>query len=132
ILGQSVVLPAARLLDARCAPKPGGSVEIKKASASAPRDLLEQQVTIEKHRLHAREERVAAVKVTPTCLDHSDFRVGEKVDRFVEQLWLRDKIGVENADEIAARRSESGFERAGFVTDAVGAVNQFHIEAARE
>src|SRR5450432_1287945 len=84
IFSQGIVLPAARFLDARFAPEAGGTVEIEKASAPAARDLLEQQVTTEKHRLYARKERVAAIKVTPPRLDHSDFRVGEKVHRFVE------------------------------------------------
>ena len=125
------MLPAARIRNARFAPETGGPVEIKETPAPAARDLLEEQMAIEKHRLHAGEERIAAVDVPPTRLNHPHFRIGEKMDGGFEQLGLRNKIGVEDADKLAARGGQPGLERPGFVADAVGAVDQLDVEAAR-
>jgi len=61
IFTERVVLPAPGLLDARAPPKPGCAVEIKKASAPAARRLLEQEMAVQKHGLHPREQRVAAI-----------------------------------------------------------------------
>ena len=56
IFGKRVVLPAARFLDARTAPETGRPVKIKKASTSAARGLFQKQMSIQKHRLRAREQ----------------------------------------------------------------------------
>src|SRR5205807_7961161 len=61
IFRKRIVLPAARLIDARATPKASRPVEIKKAPAPAPRRLFEKKMAVEKHRLHSREQRVAAV-----------------------------------------------------------------------
>jgi len=61
IFAKSIVLPTPGLLDARAPPKPGCAVEIKKASAPAARRLLEQEMAVQKHGLHPREQRVAAI-----------------------------------------------------------------------
>src|SRR5215831_1962288 len=37
----------------------------------------------------------------PARLDHSDFWVGEEMDRALEQVPLRNKIGVQNAKKFA-------------------------------
>ena len=101
IFRERVVLPAARFLDARAPPKTSRSVEIEKAAAPAAGGLLEQKMSVEKHRLHAREQRIAAIQMPPARLDHADFRVGEKMDRALEQVRLRNKISVENTDKLA-------------------------------
>ena len=120
VFGERVVLPATGFSDARFAPESGRAVEIKEASAAAARDLLEEEVAVEKHRLHPGEQGVAAIDVAPAGLDHPDFRVGEKVNGRLEQLGLRDKVGVEDADEIAARGVEAVLERPGLKADAIG------------
>src|SRR4051794_39863059 len=56
ILGQRVMLPAARVQYARFAPEPGRAVEIEKASTATACDLLEEQMSIQKHRLHPGEK----------------------------------------------------------------------------
>ncbi len=52
------------------------------------------------------------------------------MDRRLEQLRLRNKVGVEDADEIAPRRRQARLERAGFVADAIRPMDQLDIEAA--
>ena len=74
------MLPASRFIDAGTPPQPGRSVEIEKPAAAAARGLFKQKMSIQKHRLHAREQGIAAVQMAPARLDHSDFRIGEKMD----------------------------------------------------
>src|SRR5205085_2608750 len=112
IFRERVVLPAARFVDARPAPEPGGAVEIEEASAAAARRLFEKQMAVEKHRLDASEERVAAIQMSPARLDHADFRVGEKMDGALEQVRLRNEIGIQDADELALRGSQTSLKRA--------------------
>src|SRR5207302_10845341 len=96
IFRERVVLPAATGVDARAAPNTRSAVEIKKTSTAAARRLLEQMRAGEKHRLHAREQRISAIDVAPARLDHADHRIGEKLNRFAQDVRRRDKIGVEN------------------------------------
>jgi len=130
IFAKSVVLPAARLLDARAAPKAGCAVEIKKASAAAPRRLLKQKMAVQKHGLHPRQERIASIQMPPAGLDHADFRIGEKMDRLLKQVWRRDEIGIENANKLTGSRFETDCERTGLESGPVDAMNQLNIEAA--
>ena len=84
--------------------RPGGAIEIKEASAAAAGGLFEQQMAVQEHRLHAGEQGVGAVQVSPARLDHPDLRVGEEMDRSLEQIRLRDEIRVQDADELAFAR----------------------------
>ena len=72
ILGQRVVLPAAGVLDAGAPPEAGRAVEIEEPSAAAAGGLFEQEMPVEEHRLHAREQGIGAVQVAPARLDHAD------------------------------------------------------------
>ena len=99
IFGQRVVLPASGFLDAGTPPQTGRPVEIKKSPAPAARCLFEQKMTIEEHRLHAGQQRIAAVQMTPARLNHSDFRVGKKMNGAPQQIGRRNKIRIENANK---------------------------------
>jgi hypothetical protein len=44
------------LFDTRTSPQTSGSIEIKKTAAAAARSLLEQEMSIQKNRLHPGEE----------------------------------------------------------------------------
>ena len=107
IFGERVVLPASRLVDAGAPPQTGRAVEIEETAAAAPGRLLEQKMAIEKHRLHAGEQRVAAIQVAPARLDHSHLRVGEKMDRPLQKIGLRNEIGIEDANEITLARTRA-------------------------
>ncbi len=80
VFGEGIVLPAAGVFDAGAAPEAGGAVEIEEAAAAAAGGLLEEQVAIEEHGLHPREQRIGAVQVAPAGLDHADLGIGEIVD----------------------------------------------------
>ena len=77
ILGQRVVLPAARVVDGRPAPDAGGAVEIEEAPAPVAAAMFEHEVTVEEDRLYLREQRVVLVDVPPACLHHADFGIGK-------------------------------------------------------
>src|SRR4029453_14114048 len=81
IFTQRVVLPPAAFLDARASPQPGRSIEIEKAAAPAARGLLEQKMAIQEDRLHAGEQRISAIQMAPSRLNHPYFRVGKEMDR---------------------------------------------------
>src|SRR6267143_1276637 len=130
IFTERVVLPAAGLLYTCAPPKTGRSVEVKKTSTSAARRLFQQKMAVQKHGLHPREQRVTAIQMAPATLNHADFRIGEKMDRALEQIWRRDKIGVQNADEFPCSRFKSGRERTCLETGPVDPVNELNIETA--
>ncbi len=120
---ERVVLPTASILDARFSPKPGGAVEVEKTAAPAAGSLLQQQVTIQKHCLDTGQKRVAAIEMSPACLNHAYFRVGEKIDGASEQVGSRDKIGVEYANELAFGRLEADGQSSSFKTGPIDAMD---------
>src|SRR5712691_9277969 len=130
IFAKRIVLPAAGFLDAGAAPKSGGTVKSKETTAAAARGLLEKKVAIEKHRLHARKQRVAAIQMAPSRLDHSHVGVGKEVDRALEQLRLRHEIRVENANEFAVGTLDANGQRAGLESGAIFPVNELHVKTA--
>src|ERR1700681_769733 len=123
IFTERVVLPPTRLLDTRAAPKTGGAVEIKKASAAAARRLLKQKMAVQKHGLHPRQQRIASIQMTPPRLNHADLRIGEKMDRSLKQVWRRDEVGIENANELTGGRFEPDCERTRLESGPVNAMN---------
>ena len=87
-------------------------------------------MTVQKHGLHSRQQRVASIQMTPSRLDHSDLRIREKMDRPVQQVRGRDEIGIENANELASGRFEPSRKRTGLEPGPVDPMNQLNIEAA--
>jgi hypothetical protein len=55
------VLPPAGFVDARPAPEARSSIEIEEPTAPAAGGLFQQEMAVEKHRLHPREKGVAPV-----------------------------------------------------------------------
>ena len=68
--------------------------------------------------------------MSPAGLDHSDFRVSEIMDCSLEQILLRNKIGVQDTNEFAFRSLEPYRQCAGFETSAINPVNALNIKAA--
>src|SRR4029453_11414537 len=73
IFAERIILPAPALLDTGAPPEAGRSIEIEKPAAAATRGLLEQKMSIQKNRLHAGKQRIAAIQMSPAGLDHSHF-----------------------------------------------------------
>jgi hypothetical protein len=130
IFTECIVLPAARFLDTRAAPKPSCAIEIKKTPASAARRLLEQKMAVQKHGLHPREQRVASIQMAPPALNHADLGIGEKMDRPLKQVWRRNEIGIENANKLTGSRLEPDCERTGLEAGPIHAMYQLNIEPA--
>src|SRR5208282_6050720 len=86
IFRERVMRPTARSFDARAPPDAGCSVEIEEPTGTCAGRLLNQEVPVEEHGLNARQQRVALVQMSPTRLDHSDVRVGEKLDGLLEKV----------------------------------------------
>src|SRR5207249_4591687 len=61
VLGEGVVLPAARLSDALAPPQAGGAVEVEVAAGSLASGVLDPEVPVEEQRLDPRQGRVFAV-----------------------------------------------------------------------
>src|SRR4051812_28122300 len=104
------MLPAARFFDAGAPPQASGAVKIEKPATAAARGLFQKQVSIQEHRLNAREQGITAIQMAPPRLDHTHLGVGEKMDGPLQQIWLRHEIGVENADQFPFRRLQSDSE----------------------
>jgi hypothetical protein len=49
------------LLDTRTSPESGRSIEVEKPAAAAASGLFQQKVSVQKDRLHAREQRITAI-----------------------------------------------------------------------
>ena len=122
IFGERIVLPAACVGDGLAAPHAGRAVEVEEAPCAIAGAVLEHEVAVEQDRLNFREERVVLIDVPPARLHHADIRIGEMREQAVQEVWRRQEVGVEDADVAAARHLQSGFERAGLVARAVGAM----------
>ena len=129
VLGEGVVLPTACVGDAGFPPDAGGAVEGEKASGTVPCGLLKLKVPVEEHRLNAGEDVERAVEVTPAGLDHADLVVGEIVDRFLQDIRIRDEIRVEDEKVFPFCEAGAVFKRACLVAGAVGAVDVLGIES---
>src|SRR5262249_28040545 len=101
IFAQRIVLPAAALFDTRASPETGWSIEIEKSAAATARRLFEQEMPIQENSLHAGEQRIPTIQMPPAGLDHSHFRVRKIVNGSLQQILLRNKIGVEDTNEFS-------------------------------
>ena len=101
VLGQRVVLPAARVDDRRATPDAGRAVEVEEEARAVAAAVLEHEVAVEQDRLDLRQQRVVLVDVAPARLDHRDLRIDEERHRARQEVGGRDEVGVEDRDELA-------------------------------
>src|SRR5262249_2962889 len=87
-----------------------------------------QKMSIQKDRLHPCEQRIAAVQMPPPRLNHSDFWIGKEMDGAFEQVFFRNKIGVEDAKKFAFRSSEAHCEGAGLKAGPISPMNPLDVE----
>src|SRR5215831_52990 len=130
VFAQGIILPASALLDAGTPPQPGRPIKIEKSAAAAARDLLKQKMPIQENRLHACEQRIPPVQMPPARLDHSDLRIGEEMDGALEQVLLRNKIGVQDAKKFTFRSSEPDRQCASLKAGAVSPMNALYVKTA--
>ena len=87
-------------------------------------------MSIQKDRLRACEQRIAAVQMTPPRLNHSNFWIGKEMDGSFEQVFFRNKIGVEDAKKFAFRSSESSREGASLKAGPISPMDPLDVETA--
>src|SRR5206468_8915029 len=129
VLAQRISLPASTLFDTRTPPETGGSVKVEKTAAAAAGGLLKQKVSIQKDRLHAREQRIPTIQMAPASLDHPYFWISKKMDGTSKQIFLRDEISVEDTKEFSFRSVESCRQGAGLESCAINSMNKLNIKA---
>lgn len=129
VLGEGVVIPTACVGDGGFAPDASGAVESEEASAAVARGLFELHVAVEEHGLDAGEDVVGAIEMLPARLNEADFVVGEVVDGFLEDVWVRDEIGVEDEEVFSFGELGAVLESSCFEAGAVGAVNVIDIKS---
>src|SRR5919109_2004418 len=64
----------------------------------------------------------------PPRLDHSDLRVGEEMDGPLKQVFLRNKIGVQDAKKFAFGSSETHRQCASLKASAISPMNKLHVK----
>src|SRR5437868_15298447 len=84
--------------------------------------MFENEMPVEQHGFHFRQEIVLAIQITPACLHDADLRVGKILDGLQEEIHRRYEIGVEDRHELAGSRLEALPERAGFETFSIRAM----------
>src|SRR6476659_9704775 len=87
-------------------------------------------MTIQKDRLRAREQRIAAVQMSPPRLNHSDFWIGKEMHGAFEQVFLRNKIGIEDAKKFAFRSRGSARQGASLKAGPVSPLDPLDVEPA--
>src|SRR6476660_569338 len=125
------MLPPAGVLDGFPAQYTRRAVEVEEVARSRPRAVLQNEMPVEEHRLHFRQEIVIAVEVAPACLNHSDTRIGEEMNGAGEEIGRRNEVGDENGDQFSSRRIEARLQRSGFISVTVRAVAVFDGESQR-
>ncbi|MDE2761242.1 MAG: hypothetical protein OXQ94_09550 [Gemmatimonadota bacterium] len=130
VLGQRIVMPAARLRERVLAPHPRGPVELEEPAAPVASPLLDQEVAVQQESLGARQPGLLLVEVIPAGLHHAYPRVGHRGEEVLDEPGRGNEIGVQYEDVFAGRRGEALGERARLVAVAVGAVVHGDVDAS--
>ena len=117
------MLPAAGVVDHGPAQDSGRPIEIEKQSAARASHVFQDKMPVEQHRLDFSKDVVMAIQIRPPRLDHSDLGIGKLVHRALQEIDRRNKIGVENRDNLASRGLETVLQRTGLVSGAIAAMN---------
>src|ERR1700722_8364756 len=117
------MLPTPGFVDGSAPPHTGSSVEIEKDAATRPPRMLKHEVPVEQNGLDLGQQRVVTVDVCPAGLHHPHFRVGEVVNALEQKVGWRNKISVENGDELALGGLQAGFERSRLEAVAILSMN---------
>src|SRR5439155_21299459 len=86
-------------------------VEVEESPGEVSRGVLDEEMTVQKESLNAREVRVVAVEVSPASLDHPDAGVRELGNDLEQEAGRRDEVRVEDGDEFSPGPREPLGER---------------------
>ena len=98
-------------------------LKLKILAGAGARAVLQNEVAVEQNGLDLGQHAVVAVQVRPARLHHADLGLGKVVDHLHQPVGRRNKVGVEDGDELALGHFESGVEGPGLEAVPVGAVN---------
>src|SRR5215475_1261508 len=102
ILCQSVGLPSTRIYDRLPPPDPCSAVKVKEEPTPAPGSLLDGKVSVDPDGLSSGQQRVIGIRVPPTCLHHSDFRISEIGNRFAQEIRRGNKVRVKDSQKFSS------------------------------
>ncbi len=77
IFRQRIVLPAAGIVDACATPDSCRTVEIEEATGEVARTVFNDEMSIQKNRLHPCQQGMVSVQMSPAGLHHTDPVLGE-------------------------------------------------------
>src|SRR5581483_1074718 len=104
IFGEGIVLPSTSLFNRLFPPDTGRSIEIKKNIAAGASRVLEHEMSIEQDGFDFGKKRIMAINVCPARLYHADFQIGEMVNCAQQEIFRRNKVRIEDRDELALCR----------------------------
>src|ERR1700693_2596138 len=96
VFGESVVLPAASVVDRVATPDACGAVEIKEKAAAGARGMFDDEMPVEQDGFDFRERGIIAVDVTPARLHHGELLVGEVRHGTAQKIGGREKKRAES------------------------------------
>ena len=129
VLGECVVLPAARVNDCLPAPQPRRTVEVEEAAAAVASPLFDQEVAVQEERLGARQPRFVFVEVVPAGLHHADPGIRHGGEEVFEEAGRGDEVGVEDEDVVTGGRFQPRGQGAGLVAVTGGAEEDGDVDA---
>ena len=97
--------------------------------------MLDDEMAVEKNGFDASEQGIVGVQIGPARLHHADFFAAVGIHEIrngaAKEIGPRDEVGVKNGNEFALGGVKTIFERAGFVTFAIGAMDVNNGKTAR-
>src|SRR6267142_1235598 len=122
------MLPAATHLDRFAPPDSGGAIEVEKIARAIARGLLNYKVPIEHDRLQAGQQVVRTIDVGPAHLRTANNRICEVVNQLAQEIRPRDKISIEDRDQISFRRLHALLESARLEAGAIVTMDVVDVE----
>ena len=97
--------------------------------------MFDDEMTVQKNGFDASEQGIVGVQIGPARLHHADFFAAVGIHEIrngaAKEIGPRDEVGVKDGNEFALGAVKTIFERAGFVTFAIGAMDVNNGETAR-
>ena len=90
--------------------------------------VFDDEVAVKNDRLHLREQRIFAIDMTPTRLNHSNLRIAEIIHNVFEKIRWGNEVRIENRNQFACREIQTVFQSTRFETFTVGPVDVMDIE----
>ena len=129
VFGEGVGLPPAGIFYGASAPHTCRAIELQQKVAKAAPRLLHAEVDVELQGLQAGDETVVFIEVFPSGLHHADPGVVEVGDGAFQKVGPRQKIGVEDGDELAPGQAQPVIQCAGFEAFARAAPDVVDLQA---